>query len=186
MMITITGVPCSGKSTVAKTFASKYNFEYMSTGGIVRQMAKDRGIDIVEMQKVLNEDESIDRKIEDMQIDLGKTRIDDNLILESRLGWYCVPKSFKVYVTIPAEEMAKRFLNDTERENDKLVNSLDEALKVLNYRRDQEVARYKKYYGVDLADYNNYNLVVENYGKTPEETAEEIYEAYKKFLKEDN
>lgn len=182
MMITLAGAPCSGKSTVAKTFALKYNFENISTGKLIRKMAEDMGLDIIQMQTVLNNDKSIDAKIEDMQKEMGKSRINDNLLLDSRLGWYCVPESFKVYVTIPEMEMARRFLQDNERENDQKVETVEEALDCLNYRRNQEIERFKKTYGVDLSDTNNYDLIVENYGKTPEETADEIYRAYKEFI----
>lgn len=182
MMITVAGAPCSGKSTVCKLFALKYNFEHMSTGNLIRKMAEKMGLDIIEMQEVLNTDKSIDAKIEDMQKEIGKTRINDNLLLDSRLGWYCAPESFKVYITIPEEEMARRFIKDTERENDKKVDSLEEALKVCNFRRDQEIERFKNTYGVDLSNTSNYDLVVENYNKTPEQTVDEIYKAYKEFV----
>ena len=115
MMITVAGAPCSGKSTVCKLFALKYNFEHISTGNLIRKMAEKMGLDIIEMQEVLNTDKSIDAKIEDMQKEIGKTRINDNLLLDSRLGWYCAPESFKVYITIPEEEMARRFIKDTGR-----------------------------------------------------------------------
>ena len=130
MMITLAGAPCSGKSTVAKTFALKYNFENISTGKLIRKMAEDMGLDIIQMQTVLNNDKSIDAKIEDMQKEMGKSRINDNLLLDSRLGWYCVPESFKVYVTIPEMEMARRFLQDNERENDQKVETVEEALEL--------------------------------------------------------
>ncbi len=182
MMITITGAPCSGKSTVAKIFALKYGFEVFSTGNFVREMAKERGIDIVEMQGVLNSDPTIDKKIEEMQIQMGKDRLKDNIILESRLGWFCVPKAFSVYVTIPEDEMARRFLSDQERKNDRTVTNVQEAKDVLNYRKNQETERYKSIYGINLSDTNNYNCIVENYNKTPEQSADEIYEAYLKYI----
>ncbi|MBP3631162.1 MAG: AAA family ATPase [Clostridia bacterium] len=185
MILTITGAPCSGKSTVARMLELKYGFDRMSTGKIVRDMAKERGLDIVQMQEVLNADPTIDQKIEERQKQIGIERADDKLIMEARLAWYAVPHSFKVYVTIPEDEMAKRFLADSERENnnDKPVSSVEEAREVLAYRKTQEIERYKKIYGVDLSDMSNFDFVAENYNKTPEQTADEIYEAYKKYVK---
>ncbi len=185
MILTITGAPCSGKSTVARMLELKYGFDRMSTGKIVRDMAKERGIDIVEMQEVLNADPTIDQKIEERQKQIGIERADDKLIMEARLAWYAVPHSFKVYVTIPEDEMAKRFLADGERagDNDKVVSTIEEASEILAYRKNQEIERYKKIYNVDLSDMSNFDLVVENYNKTPEQTADEIYEAYKKYAK---
>ena len=183
MILTITGAPCSGKSTVARMLELKYGFDRMSTGKIVRDMAKERGLDIVEMQEVLNADPTIDQKIEERQKQIGIERADDKLIMEARLAWYAVPHSFKVYVTIPEDEMARRFLQDSERENDREVSSVEEAKEVLSYRREQEIERYKKIYGIDLSDMSNFDYVAVNYGKSAEQTADEIYEAYKKQLK---
>ena len=185
MILTITGAPCSGKSTVARMLELKYGFDRMSTGKIVRDMAKERGIDIVEMQEVLNADPTIDQQIEERQKQIGIERANDKLIMEARLAWYAVPHSFKVYVTIPEEEMAKRFVQDSERasDNDRVVATAEEAKNVLAYRREQEIERYKKIYGINLADMSNFDYVAENYGKTAEECADEIYEAYKKYVK---
>ena len=183
MILTITGAPCSGKSTVARMLELKYGFDRMSTGKIVRDMAKERGLDIVEMQEVLNADPTIDQKIEERQKQIGIERADDKLIMEARLAWYAVPHSFKVYVTIPEDEMARRFLQDSERENDREVSSIEEAREVLSYRRGQEIERYKKIYGIDLSDMSNFDYVAVNYEKSAEQTADEIYEAYKKQLK---
>lgn len=183
MIITITGALCSGKSTIARMLELKYGFDRIGTGKIVRDMAKERGLDIVQMQEVLNTDPTIDQQIEARQKQIGIDRAKDKLIMEARLAWYVVPHSFKVFVTAPEEELAKRFIADKERENDKKANSVEEAMEVLKYRSEQEVERFKKTYGIDITDMSNFDYVAENYGKTPEETADEIYEAYKKFVK---
>ena len=183
MILTITGAPCSGKSTVARMLELKYGFDRMSTGKIVRDMAKERGIDIVEMQEVLNADPTIDQKIEERQKQIGIERANDKLIMEARLAWFAVPHSFKVYVTIPEDEMAKRFMLDTTRENDREVENVEEAREVLAYRREQEIERYKKTYGINLSDMSNFDCIVENFNKSPEQTADEIYEAYLKYIK---
>ena len=52
MIITITGKPCSGKGTVSKIFCQKYNFEYICTGDMFRELAKSYGYeDVLEFQK---------------------------------------------------------------------------------------------------------------------------------------
>ena len=51
MIITISGTPGSGKSTVAKMIATKLGFKHYSTGDFMRQMAKERGISLEELSK---------------------------------------------------------------------------------------------------------------------------------------
>ena len=43
MIITITGKPCSGKGTVAKELCSKFNFEYIGTGNMFRDIYHRNG-----------------------------------------------------------------------------------------------------------------------------------------------
>ena len=47
MIITITGKPCSGKGTVSKEFCKKYNFKYLCTGDMFRELAKQYGYSTV-------------------------------------------------------------------------------------------------------------------------------------------
>ena len=52
MIITLTGKPCSGKGTVGKLFCEKYNFEFLSTGQIFRELtAKHKYKSILEFQQ---------------------------------------------------------------------------------------------------------------------------------------
>ena len=41
----------------------------------------------------------------------------DNFIIDARLGWYAVPESFKVYLTIDINEAAKRAFYDEDRKS---------------------------------------------------------------------
>ena len=85
MIITITGKPCSGKGTVSKVFCKKYNFEYICTGDMFRNLAKSYGYtNVLDFQKdeICKEADSIvDTQIEN----LGKQRLDENILIDSSL-----------------------------------------------------------------------------------------------------
>ena len=64
MIITITGKLCSGKGTVAKELCSRFNFEYIGTGNMFREYAKQRGYDnILTFQEQDEQIKEIDKLI---------------------------------------------------------------------------------------------------------------------------
>ncbi|MBE5741009.1 MAG: hypothetical protein E7351_00525 [Clostridiales bacterium] len=181
MIITITGKPCSGKGTVSKIFCQKYNFQYMCTGDMFRQFAKEYGFDnILDFQH----DERvkiIDNLVDNRTIEIGKTRLDENIVLDSRLAWHFIPNSFKVFIDIDWETAGKRLIS-ANRDSEK-VSSLDEAITALKNRWHTENDRYQELYSTDNLNSKNYDFIIDSANLTPEEIAEKIYENYKKFIK---
>ena len=50
MIITITGMPCSGKSSIAKMIAEKHGFRRIGVGDMFKDEAKSRGLSAEELQ----------------------------------------------------------------------------------------------------------------------------------------
>ena len=90
MIITISGSPGAGKSTVAKLVAKKLKLKYYSIGILLRNLARKRKISLLEISKLAEKSPKIDRELDDAQIKLGKR---DNFVLDSRLGYHFVPGS---------------------------------------------------------------------------------------------
>ena len=51
MRFSITGHLGSGKSTICKLLNKDYNFEQISAGSIMREMATKRGVSLLDFQK---------------------------------------------------------------------------------------------------------------------------------------
>lgn len=154
-------------------------YDIISTGTIFRDIAKEKGISVVELNELAKQSREIDDMIDNRSIKLGKEL--DNVIFDSRMAWNFVEDSFKVFLLIDPTEAAKRVLHDATRETEK-YNSLDEAYDNLSKRAMIEKERFKELYNVDYYDLNNYNLVIESTYATPTEIAEEIlrnFELYK-------
>ena len=178
MNITLTGNLGAGKSSICKEFKNM-GYDIISTGTIFRDIAKEKGISVVELNELAKQSREIDDMIDNRSIKLGKEL--DNVIFDSRMAWNFVEDSFKVFLLIDPTEAAKRVLHDTTRETEK-YNSLDEAYDNLSKRAMMEKERFKELYNVDYYDLNNYNLVIESTYATPTEIAEEIlrnFELYK-------
>jgi cytidylate kinase len=49
MIITVSGKPCTGKSTMAEIFCKKYNFDRIYGGAIFKEEAKKLGLNVKEL-----------------------------------------------------------------------------------------------------------------------------------------
>ena len=180
MIITVTGKPCTGKSTMAEIFIKKYNFDRIYAGAIFKKHARELGIDITDLCKsdaCCDIDRQVDKDLEQIY----HTRLNDDLLIESRTSWSFMPKAFNVFIDIPDNVMAQRLFNSDRPENER-GKDLNEALIKVTERYNADVARYKMLYNIDCNNLDNYTYVIDNSNLTPEETADKIYEEYLKFV----
>jgi predicted cytidylate kinase len=179
MIITLSGPPGSGKSTVAKILAQKLAYERFYAGGLRREAAKKRGLTLHEYNILGESDPSTDKDVDDMLISLGKEK--DNLVIEGRTAFHFIPHSFKVYVDVSPEEGARRILGDTSERNEGEQRTLKDMLRANKERMASDTKRYKKYYGISCYDTKNYDLVIDSTHITPEAVVEKILKATKVF-----
>ena len=182
MIITISGKPCTGKSTMAEIFAKKYGFERVYAGGLFKSIAAERGMDILELVKsadVVHVDKEVDARLKQIY----DQRFEENILIESRTAWSFMPNAFNVFIDVSDDVMASRLFNSDRGERERGRDLEESKNKVIN-RYKEDVERYKKIYGIDCSNLANYNLIVDNSYLTPEQTADFIFDAYKKFIKE--
>jgi cytidylate kinase len=179
MIITIGGKSGSGKSSVSKALAAKLGYKRYSAGDIWRQCAAERGMSVLEYNIRAEVETTIDTMADEAQKKLGET--EDNIVVESRLGFFFIPKSIKIFLEANDEVRAKRTMEEgRKQENHK---SLNEALKKLKARDASDVKRYKKLYKVNPFDPKNYDLVVDTTNNTVEQTADMVYDFVIKKMK---
>lgn len=180
MIITITGKPCSGKTAVLGFIAENYNFKSFKAGEIFRQVATERNIDILELNRL--KDTSIDKFVDDKLVEIGKIEKDNDVIIDSRTAWHFVPHSFKVFIDVDPEVQVKRIMN-SQRTDEKISMNTEQALKDLEERWNLENERYMALYGFDNKDFSSYDYVINNSNLTIEQTGEKIMQAYFEFVK---
>ena len=156
MIITITGKPCSGKGTASKLFCNKFHFEYIGTGNMFREFAKQYGYDsILEFQQKSDKIKDIDKLIDDKTTEIGKTRLNDNIVFDSRLAWHFIPNSFKVFIDVDDNIAAERLIGanrDTEN-----AQTPEQAMQQLQERWQTENLRYQQIYNTNNLNLNNYD-----------------------------
>lgn len=180
MIITISGKPCTGKSTMAEIFAKKYTFERVYAGAVFKSVAREMGIDITEL---VGSDKAIevDYKVDDSLRQIYEKEFNKDILIESRTAWSFMPDAFNVFIDVSDEVMAQRLFNSDRSELERGKN-VEEAKSKVMTRYNSDVARYKKIYNIDCDNLNNYTVVIDNSNMTPEETADKIYELYQEFI----
>lgn len=155
--ISITGDLGSGKSTIAKILAEEFDSKYLSTGAIQRNIASRYNMTTLEMNKYADVHKEIDDEIDNVLRDLNTS--DKRFVIDSRLAWFFVPTSFKLYFTTDIEVAAKRVLNDSTRINED-YSTVEEAIANIRERKKSENERFLKLYGADCADFNSFDLIL--------------------------
>ena len=171
MRITISGKAGSGKSTVAKILAEKLKLGHYSIGDLMRAMASEKGIELFELNKLAENDKSIDFELDSKLKDLGKTK--DNFVVDGRLAAFFIPAAqVRVFLDTDDKVRAERILKD-KREHE-TGRDLKEMIKKIQEREESERIRYQKYYGVNYFDKKLYNLFIDTTKLNPNEVAERV------------
>ena len=177
MIITITGKPGSGKSTVGKLVAKTLNYKFFSAGDLRGEIAMKHGMTIDQLNEVGKTEIWTDKECDDLLAKMGEEQ--DNMVFDSRLAWYFIPKSFKVFLDVDLKEAARRVFKD-QRIDEAPTSTQAEMFERLMKRMNGDNDRYKKWYSLDIMDLKNYDLIIDTTKVTPEEIAKRIVDAAKK------
>ena len=139
--ITISGLPGTGKTTVARLLEKRLGVRYVYSGEIFREMAKKYKMALEEFGEYCEAHREIDEELDRYQ--LGVLR-KGNVIVEGRIsGWLAYQNhipAVKVLldadINVRADRIVKREQGDVEKRKKEILD-----------REKSEATRYKKYYG---------------------------------------
>jgi cytidylate kinase len=177
IVICISGMTGSGKSTVAKKLADKYGFDYFSGGNALKALAQEEGYDsdvtgwweTAEGLKFLQQrmgDPAFDKRIDEKLLELAEQ---GNVVLDSWTMPWLLDKGFKVWLEASSKVRARRVVG-----RDSIT--LEEAIKALEEKDERTRQIYKKLYGFDLGyDLSPFNLILSTDDLEPEEVFYAVY-----------
>jgi cytidylate kinase len=148
----------------------------------MRKLAKQKGVSVLEFNTALTEagDRVVDGMIDDETRRHAAENVGRDIVFDSRLAWFFVGESFKVFLTVSPKEAAERVFSGRVLEEESYV-SKEDALKDLIVRRETEIRRFKDFYGVDCNDYKNYDLIIDTSKLATAEIADIIFSAYAEY-----
>ncbi len=180
MIITISGKAGSGKSTIAKLLSEKLRLKHYSIGDLMRAMAAEKEMTLLELNKLAENDKSIDFELDNKLKEIGKTK--DNFVVDGRLTAFFIPNAdVRAFLNADDKVRAERILKD--RRQQEKSKSLKETTANIKKREESEKKRYKKYYGVNYLDKKLYNYVIDTTRLNPQQVVEKIIKFVKKMKK---
>jgi predicted cytidylate kinase len=168
VLITISGLPGSGKTTVAGLVPRALGLEHVYAGDIFRRQAEARGLTLEAYLRQAETDPSIDRALDEQ---IQRRAAAGDAVLEGRLAAFVADRAgvpaLKVFLDASEAVRAGRIVG---REGGVTA----ERLRQMQEREASDRRRYRGIYGVDYHDRARYDLVIVTDRRAPEDLAEEI------------
>ena len=170
MLITISGLPGAGTTTVSRLVAGALHLDRVPGGEVFREMAAETGMSLAEFGEHVQRHPEIDRALDDR---LEARAREGSCVIESRLaGWLATRADLvavRVWIDCSEDERAARVV---EREG----GSLEAAREANAARAALERARYRAVYEIDLDDRSPYDLVLDSTSAPATDLADQVVE----------
>jgi len=167
-VVTVSGLPGTGKTTVAQLLHKRLGLQYVYSGEIFRSLAKKHGMSLETFGSYCEAHPEVDRELDDYQIEVLKK---GNVLLEGRIaGWLAVRNHIPSVKVLLTAELETRIARIVKRESGEYARRRQEVLT----REACEAARYKSFYGIDVGDTSIYDIIVDTARLTPDEIVNRI------------
>jgi len=170
MILTISGLHGTGKSTIAKLITEKLGLQYYSAGQAFRDLAQEMNMTLEKFSEYAEKNPEIDKELDSKIIGIARK---GNIIIDSQLSGYILKSiaDFKILLICPLEIRIKRM---AERDNVNYKLKLRET----EIREKSELERFKHLYNIDLSDQEEiqdlYDLIIDTENLTIEDVLEKI------------
>lgn len=177
-IVTITGQSGSGVSTITGKLAEALGYRKFSAGGLFRNLASQFDMSVHKLNDYTSSHRVVDDEIDGLIRRLGEG---SEIVLDSRLGYFWIHNSFKIYLKADEDVAARRIFDDIEqgRRKGESAVSILEALESVQRHNESTQQRYFENYGIDISNTRCFDLIVDTDDKTPDEIVALIQEHYR-------
>ena len=178
-------MPGSGKSSTARATARILGYEHFSSGDLFRKMAEKRGLSVEELNFTAEKQKEIDREVDELLKQIGNEK--NNLVIDSRMAFHWIPRSFKVFLDLDLNVAIQRTFANIQKDGrtSQSGSSIEEVRENTLKRISSEQKRYMSLYGIDVTDKSQFDAVVNTEDSSIEEVANIVADKYKEWLKSD-
>lgn len=186
-IITLSGRPGSGKSSTADKVAELLGYTRYSSGDFVRKIIREKRMTLEQFNRQAEDNHELDNMIDE---ELRKLRDFSDMVIDSRLGYYWIPESFKVFLDLDMDVATARIYKDAV-ENAGRSNEVDDVSSILDVERqvkqrlNNEIRRFRSVYGVNPYNRDNFDLIINTSRHSPQTVALTVFDTYKKWLTSD-
>jgi CMP/dCMP kinase len=158
-IVTLAGSPGSGKSSTARAGAAALGYRHFSSGDLFRELAAKRGESIEAMNISAEAQRDIDLEVDNLLQE--KYRIEEKLVIDSRMAWHWMPSSFKVFLLLDPDTAAERIFFHLQQGGrvSEDATSVQEVRQSIDRRFASEQRRYATLYHVNPTDPSNFDVV---------------------------
>jgi len=186
-IITISGKPGSGKSSTADRVAELLGYTRHSSGDMVRRVLAKEGMSLEEYNRRASDEHDLDDRVDE---ELRSLRNAKDVIVDSRLGFYWIPESFKVYLDLDMELATARIFKDAvnnkkRRDAGEGGSSLPDIARKVRERMQDEQSRFRSLYGIDPYNTGHFDLVIDTSRHDPQSVAISVFDYYRQWLDSD-
>jgi len=183
-IITLSGKPGSGKSSTADKVAEMLNYTRYSSGDMVRQLLQKHHLTLAQYNERAKNEHGLDNEVDTMLRDL---RSSSDIVVDSRLGFYWLPESFKVYLDLDMEVATARIFKDAVSNTSRSgagegTASLIEVSAQVKARMQNEQSRFRALYNIDPYNTAHFDLVIDTSRHSPQTVALAVFDTYKQWL----
>jgi CMP/dCMP kinase len=183
-IITLAGKPGSGKSSTADRVAELLGYTRHSSGDMVRRVLAKEGMSLEEYNRKALDEHDLDDKVDE---ELRSLRGAKDVVIDSRLGFYWIPESFKVYLDLDLEVATARIFKDAVNNKKRSDageggSSLPDVAKRVRARMQDEQNRFRTLYGIDPYNTRHFDLVIDTSRHDPQSVAITVFDMYREWL----
>ncbi len=183
-IITLSGKPGSGKSSTADKVAEILGYTRHSSGDMVRLILAKKKMTLRQYNSRAKTEHELDAIVDEK---LRALREKKDIVVDSRLGFYWIPESFRVYLDLDLKIATARIFKDSVNNSMRSSvetegSSLGDVKKQVRERMLNEQSRFRSMYGVDPYDKSHFDLVIDTSQQNPQSVAILVFDTYKKWL----